>query len=87
MRHQLRQDQLFFWLAPDSQLVLAFLHALDIAMLHKSIYILVFESGGNKIRFFCDFSNGSKDFIDGIIFAQAATNLLHAIFLLCVFIS
>ena len=86
MRHQFRKDKLLFGLVPDSQLVIPFLHTLEIPLLTKRIYILAFESGRNEIRFLCNFSDGIKNFINDIVLAQPVTNFLHAIFALCVFI-
>lgn len=79
-------DKLLFGLVPDSQLVIPFLHTLEIPLLTKRIYILAFESGRNEIRFLCNFSDDIKNFVNDIVLAQPVTNFLHAIFALCVFI-
>ena len=86
MCHQLQKDILLFGLVSNGQLVIPLFHTLKIPLPTKRIYILVFESGRNKIRFLCNFSDGIKNFVDNIVLAQPVTNFLHAIFALCVFI-
>ena len=56
------------------------------AFIKKCINILFFQSGRNEIRFLCNFTDCIKYFVYDIVLTQTATNFLHAVFSLCVFI-
>ena len=58
----------------------------NISLLKKCINILLFQSGRNEIRLLCNFTDCIKNFIYDIVLTQTATNFLHAVFALCVFI-